>query len=105
MICLSRCISDRPCPPSPPSAPALPVQISVLPRCSGVGEVLEAQTLAGAGAAFARCAAATVLAILCESYLSLGALLFLFAVLFGLCRGGGIGAIPSECGVSVGVVS
>ncbi|EFN54256.1 hypothetical protein CHLNCDRAFT_135803, partial [Chlorella variabilis] len=68
--------------------------ISVLPRCSGVGEVLEACTLRQAGAAFVRAGLAAASAILTESHISLAALLLVLLILFGLCRSGGIGAMP-----------
>ncbi|KAL4423131.1 hypothetical protein ABPG77_004814 [Micractinium sp. CCAP 211/92] len=68
--------------------------ISVLPRCSGLAEVLEAQTLGQAAALFFRAGAAAIATILTESYASLATLLLVFGILFGLCRSGGIGALP-----------
>lgn len=83
---------------STPLSPLRTLQISVLPRCSGVAEVLDAHTLREAAALFFRAGAATMATILTESYISLATLLFVFAVLFGLCRSGGIGALPGEPG-------
>lgn len=68
----------------------------MLPRCTGVGEVMDASTLGAAAALFARAGADTLAAILSESYVSLATLLLLFAVLLGLARSGGIGAVPGE---------
>lgn len=83
----------RACLPPPPSY--LP-QISVLPRCSGLAEVLEAHTLGQAAALFFRAGASAIATILTESYASLATLLLVFGILFGLCRSGGIGALPGE---------
>lgn len=80
---------------SPPPPSYLP-QISVLPRCSGLAEVLEAHTLGQAAALFFRAGASAIATILTESYASLATLLLVFGILFGLCRSGGIGALPGE---------
>lgn len=66
----------------------------MLPRCTGVAEVLEAHTPWEAAALFFRSGLATVGAILTESYVSLATLVFVFAVFLSMCRAGGIGAIP-----------
>ena len=68
----------------------------MLPRCSGVGEVLSAPTLGAAAAALARAGWGTVAAILGQSYLSLTVLLTLYVILLGFCRSGGVGAMPGE---------
>ena len=68
----------------------------MLPRCTGVAEVLDAHTPWEAAALFFRSGLATVGAILTESYVSLATLVFVFAVFLSMCRAGGIGAIPGE---------
>ncbi|KAI7840166.1 hypothetical protein COHA_005949 [Chlorella ohadii] len=68
--------------------------VSVLPRCTGVAEVLEAHTPWEAAALFVHSGVATVGAILTESYVSLATLVFVFAVFLSMCRAGGIGAVP-----------
>lgn len=69
--------------------------ISVLPRCTGVGEVLEAHTLGEAASLFFRAGADTIATILTESYISLAALILVFGILLGFCRSGGVGALPA----------
>ena len=66
----------------------------MLPRCTGVAEVLEAHTPWEAAALFVHSGVATVGAILTESYVSLATLVFVFAVFLSMCRAGGIGAVP-----------
>lgn len=89
----SRSITKLGCTTAPTHPPP---QISVLPRCTGVVEVLEAHTLWEAAALFLRAGWGTVAAILGESYVSLATLAIVFAAFLGLCRSGGIGAVPGE---------
>ena len=61
-----------------------------------MAEVLEAHTLREAAALFASAGLATAGTILTESYISLAALICVFGITLGLCRSGGIGALPGE---------
>ncbi|KAG2491434.1 hypothetical protein HYH03_010220 [Edaphochlamys debaryana] len=65
--------------------------VSVLPRCSLVGEVLEADTPGRALALLASAYLDTLGAIVGRSYLSAAALLFMFLGAYGLAAGGGAG--------------
>jgi hypothetical protein len=72
--------------------------VSVLPRCSGVAAVLDAASPAQAARLFAAAAAGTVGEIFATSRASLAALAFLFVLVFGFARGGGVGAIGGAPG-------
>lgn len=70
--------------------------VSVMPRCSGVAAILDAQSLWQAGQLFVAAAADTVCDIFAAGNASLAALAFLFVVVFGFAKGGGVGAISGE---------
>lgn len=71
--------------------------VSVLPRCSGISNVLDAHSVAEALTAFASAALDTVAEIFTRSYISLGAFVFLFIIVLGFARSGGVGAISGMC--------
>lgn len=74
---------------------------SVLPRCSGVHEILEAQTFAEAAGLFLAAGWDTIIAILSESRVSLAALCATFFIVFGMAKSGGVGAVQ---GVPLSVI-
>lgn len=63
--------------------------MSLMPRCTGVAEVLGAPSLAEAARHFLRAAAGALAAIFTESYVSLAALLAFFVLLLAFARAGG----------------
>lgn len=67
--------------------------VSVLPRCTGVAGILDAHSLGEVVTIFAGAFVETVGEIFSKSYISLIALIFLFVVVFGFAKGGGVGAI------------
>ncbi|KXZ46777.1 hypothetical protein GPECTOR_40g511 [Gonium pectorale] len=69
--------------------------VSVLPRCSHLAEVLEADSPGRALALLFSAYWDTLAAILGRSYLSAAALALLFAITLGLAGGGGVGAAGS----------
>ena len=70
--------------------------LSVLPRCSGVGAMLDATSVMEVLRLFYATAWSTVEEIFAESYLSLAAVMFLFLIDFGFARSGGVGAISGK---------
>lgn len=70
--------------------------VSVLPRCSGVADILDAHSVREVLRLFAAAAWNTVVEILNYSYISLAALAFLFLVTFGFAGSGGVGAITGK---------
>ncbi|GIL77238.1 hypothetical protein Vretifemale_6729 [Volvox reticuliferus] len=81
--------------------------VSVLPRCSHLAEVLEADTPAKALSLLFTAYVDTLGAILGRSYLSAGALALLFLFTLGLAKGGGVGVtrspLPSSSATSNGI--
>ncbi|KAH7619432.1 hypothetical protein NADE_006274 [Nannochloris sp. 'desiccata'] len=67
--------------------------ISVLPRCTGVGGILEAQSVVEGLNLFFGAGLSTIAEIFESSYISLAAFAFLFIVVFGFAGSGGVGAI------------
>jgi len=67
--------------------------ISVLPRCTGVGAILEAQSVVEGMRLFFGAGLSTIAEIFESSYISLAAFAFLFMVVFGFAGSGGVGAI------------
>jgi hypothetical protein len=67
--------------------------ISVLPRCTGVGAILEAQSVVQGLSLFTSAGLNTIAEIFESSYISLAAFAFLFMVVFGFAGSGGVGAI------------
>jgi hypothetical protein len=70
--------------------------ISVMPRCSGISEILDAHSVTQGARLFVGAATDTVVEIFSQSYVSLTALAFLFIIVFGFARSGGVGAISGE---------
>lgn len=70
--------------------------VSVLPRCSGISRILDAHSILEAFFAFGSAALETASEIFDKSYCSLGALMFLFIIVLGFARNGGVGAISSK---------
>jgi len=70
--------------------------VSVLPRCSGVGEVLDAHSVGEVLRLFFTAAMNTVMEIFSRSYVSLAALGLIFAVTLGFAKSGGVGAIDGR---------
>ncbi len=66
----------------------------MLPRCSRVADVLDARTAAGAAASFTAASLDALAAIFTQSYVSLAAVLAMYALCFCLAKGGGYGTIP-----------
>ena len=69
-------------------------QVSVLPRCQHVSQILDANTPGEACSCFLAASVETIGAIFAQSYLSLAALVGLFMLSFGFAVSGGIGAVP-----------
>lgn len=67
--------------------------ISCLPRCSGVDKILEATSIMEALVAAVSVGRNTILDIFASSYISLIALILLFAIVLGFAKSGGVGAI------------
>jgi hypothetical protein len=67
--------------------------ISVLPRCTGVAAILEAQSVVEGLKLFFGAGLSTIVEIFESSYISLAAFAFLFIVVFGFAGSGGVGAI------------
>ncbi len=69
-------------------------QVSVLPRCSRVTDILDAHTLLEALGYLVLAAADALAAIFTESYLSLIAVLCLYMLCWCMAKSGGYGTIP-----------
>ncbi len=72
----------------------LPLQVSVLPRCNRVAEILDARTLAEGLQSLALAALDALTAIFAESYLSLGAVIAMFILCWCMASSGGYGVVP-----------
>ena len=70
------------------------LQVSVLPRCSSVGAILEARSFVEGLQLLFSAVGEAALVILTDSYISLGAVAFMFAMSFGFASSGGVGASP-----------
>ena len=70
------------------------LQVSVLPRCSNIASILDAESPGSAFVRFLVAAGETFAAIILESYLSLFALIAFFLMTFSFAKSGGIGAVP-----------
>lgn len=67
--------------------------VSVLPRCSGVADILDAHSVWEVVRLFANAAGDTVVEIFSQSYMSLAAVAVLFVITLGFAKSGGVGAI------------
>ena len=70
-------------------------QVSVLPRCNHVANILDARTLAEGLQSLALAALDALTAIFAESYLSLGAVAAMLILCWCMASSGGYGAVPS----------
>lgn len=70
------------------------LQVSVLPRCSRVTDILDAHTLLEALKFLVLAAVDALVAIFTESYLSLAAVLCLYVLCWCIAKSGGYGTIP-----------
>ena len=77
-----------------PSGFRVILQVSLLPRCSSVGAMLSAATLGEALQLFGAAALDCLVAIFTESYISLVAVLLIFALFLSFAAAGGVGAPP-----------
>ena len=78
---------------SPDLEPLSP-QVSVLPRCNRVAQILDAHTLGEGLGSLALAALDALTAIFAESYLSLGAVIAMFILCWCMASSGGYGAVP-----------
>ncbi|GAB4822190.1 hypothetical protein N2152v2_009236 [Parachlorella kessleri] len=67
--------------------------VSVLPRCTGMGEILDAGTVLEGVCLFVQAGWDTVTTILLQSHVSVAVLALLFLMCLGFARSGGIGAM------------
>ena len=70
-------------------------QVSVLPRCNHVADILDARTLAEGLQSLALAALDALTAIFAESFLSLGAVAAMVILCWCMASSGGYGAVPS----------
>lgn len=70
--------------------------MSLLPRCSSVGAIISAATLGEALQLFAGAALDSLVAIFTESYISLVAVLLIFALCLSFAAAGGVGALTGD---------
>lgn len=71
-----------------------PLQVSVLPRCNRVAEILDARTLTEGLQSLALAALDALTAIFAESFLSLGAVIAMFILCWCMASSGGYGVVP-----------